>query len=90
MTRAALDDAARRTGLDRAYLFVISAEAVTWPDGSLGCPEPGRLYTQALVSGYRVIIRAGTARLDYHAGLRGEPSLCPDGRAQAPLPDASR
>jgi hypothetical protein len=26
---------------------VVSAKAVTWSDGSLGCPEPGKLYTQA-------------------------------------------
>ena len=43
----------------RADLKVLSAEAVTWSDGSLGCPEPGMMYTQALVPGYRVQIRGG-------------------------------
>jgi len=28
--------------------------------------------------------------LDYHASARGRPALCPAGRAQDPLPDASR
>ena len=81
---AALADAAKRTGLKRANLTVLSAVAVTWSDGSLGCPEPGMMYTQALVSGYRVQIRAGGQELDYHASRMGLPMLCPPGRALPP------
>jgi hypothetical protein len=33
-----------------------------WNDGSLGCPEPGMMYTQALVNGYWLIIEAGVKR----------------------------
>ena len=46
-------------------LIVESQEEVTWNDGSLGCPEPGMMYTQALVDGYRVIIRAGDKTYDF-------------------------
>lgn len=46
-------------------LTVASAEAVTWPDGSLGCPEPGMVYTQALVEGFRVVIRADDKSYDF-------------------------
>jgi hypothetical protein len=81
---AALTDAAKRTGLNRADLKVLSAEAVTWSDGSLGCPEPGMMYTQALVPGYRVRIQAGGQELDYHAGRMGAAALCPPGRAMPP------
>jgi hypothetical protein len=83
---AALQDAARRTAIDRSKLEVISAEHVTWPDGSLGCPEPGVLYTMALVPGYRVRIRAGTEVLDYHASRRGNLVLCPPTRSVDPVP----
>jgi hypothetical protein len=83
---AALDDAVRRTELDRSRLKVISAEAVTWSDGSLGCPMPGVLYTQALVPGYRIRIQANSEVLDYHAGRRGPPVLCPQGRSTEPVP----
>lgn len=83
-------DVARRSGLPEDSIGIESAEVVIWPDGSLGCPEPDLLYTQALVPGYRVVLRAGGVRYDYHASRRGEPSLCPEGRAQSPLPDASR
>jgi hypothetical protein len=87
MTESALADAAKRTGLKRADLKVLSVEAVIWSDGSLGCPEPGMQYTQALVPGYRVRIQAGTQVLDYHAGRSGQPVYCPADRAQPPAPD---
>jgi len=77
VTEAALADAATRTGLEPDALKVLSAEVVTWSDGSLGCPQPGMMYTQALVPGYRVRIQAGGQVLDYHAGRSGQPTLCP-------------
>jgi hypothetical protein len=84
---AALDAAAKRTGLDRSMLVVLSAEAVTWPDGALGCPKPGRMYTQALVPGYRIRIQAGNQILEYHANARKYLVLCAaDGRIN-PRPD---
>lgn len=87
---AALADAARRSGLPATALRVVAAEAVTWPDGSLGCPLPGMFYTQALVPGYRVRVRAGDQVLDYHAGRGGAPQWCPPDRAQEPLADDPR
>ena len=86
IARAAVADAARRTGLDASTLKVISSEAVTWPDGGLGCPEPGMLYTMALVPGYRIRIQAGDKVLDYHASRRGNLVLCPPERSVDPVP----
>lgn len=87
---AALADAARRSGLPVAALRVDRAEAVTWRDGSLGCPQPGMAYTQALVPGYRVRVIAGDRVHDYHAGGSGVPQWCPPGRAQDPLSEDAR
>lgn len=81
VTVAVLEDVARRTGMDKASLKVESAEAVTWADGSLGCPQPGMSYTMALVPGYRIKVRAGEQVLDYHASSRGHFVLCPAGMA---------
>jgi hypothetical protein len=89
MVEAALDDAARRTKIDRTRLTVLSAGSVTWSDGSLGCPEPGKAYTQALVPGYRIRIQAGAEVLDYHAGRRGVPALCPADRSIEPVQNGS-
>jgi len=86
VVESALDDATRRTGIARSQLELLGAEAVTWSDGSLGCPQPGMMYTQALVPGYRVRIRAGGEVLDYHAGRSGPAAPCPADRAQPPLP----
>jgi hypothetical protein len=52
----ALADLAHRLAVDAAAIVVVSSEDVTWSDGSLGCPEPGMRYTQALVNGTRVIL----------------------------------
>jgi hypothetical protein len=70
-----LADAARRTGEPAESLEVVTAAAVTWNDGSLGCPEPGQLYTQALVDGYQVVIRVADEELDYRVG-NGDFRLC--------------
>ena len=67
-----------------------SAESVTWSDGSLGCPQPGVMYTQALVPGWRVRLRGPAGEMDYHASLRGAQVLCPLGRATPPVPGAAR
>ena len=84
---ALLDDAAQRSGVAPERLRVASAQAVTWPDGSLGCPLPGRMYPQALVPGWRIVIAAaGGAPLNYHAGQRGGWVWCPPERATPALP----
>ena len=66
-----MTDAAARAGVDPAEVTVVSAEAVTFPDGGLGCPEPGMMYTQVLTPGYRVVVEAGGREYDYRAGARG-------------------
>jgi hypothetical protein len=88
--QAALADASRRTGLATDALLVTSAEAVTWSDGSLGCPQPGMMYTQALVPGYRVRLRGPSGEMDYHASTRGALVLCPPGRATPAVPGTSQ
>ena len=86
MIEAALDDAANRSTTARPDIKVTSAEAVTWPDGSLGCPQPGMMYTQALVPGYRIVLQAGEQTLNYHAMSRGRPVFCPASRVAPAVP----
>jgi len=87
IVEAARQDASSRTGLPPEAIKVLLAERVTWSDGSLGCPSPGMIYTQALVPGYRVMLEAGGQVLDYHAGVSGHLVLCPAGRAVEPRAD---
>jgi hypothetical protein len=86
MIEAALADAGNRSTTARAEIKVASASAVTWPDGSLGCPRAGAMYTQALVPGYKIVLQAGEQTLNYHAGSRGNPVFCPASRAVPPVP----
>jgi hypothetical protein len=71
-----LEDAQQRTGVSRSQLEIISMEKVTWNDGALGCPQPDRMYTQALVPGYRISIRASAQTLNYHAAETGRFVVC--------------
>jgi hypothetical protein len=63
-------------GVGAADVKVISAQAVNWPNGALGCPKPGRMYTQAIVPGYRIELEAGGKRFTYHAATRGGYKRC--------------
>jgi len=50
-----------------AAATIVVAEAVTWPDGALGCPVPGMMYTQQLVDGYRLVFAVDGTEYDYRA-----------------------
>lgn len=75
--RAVVADAARRFKVDESSVVLTRAEQVTWPDGSLGCAEPGQMYTQMLVEGYRVSARTTEGELVYHTDGRGHVVNCP-------------
>jgi hypothetical protein len=59
-------DLSQRAGVDSEAITVIKVEAVTWNDGSLGCPRPGEMYTMALEPGYRLILTADGKEFYYH------------------------
>ena len=69
-------DAATRLGVDPSMVKVVAAEARTYGDGSLGCPQPGEMYTQALVDGYQVIVEVNGTRLDYRGSGPGRFRIC--------------
>jgi hypothetical protein len=85
-----LKEAAKLANVAREQLVVVRAEAVVWNDGSLGCPEPGFEYTQALVNGYWVVIQIAGQTYDFRAGRDGSFRLCPEGRGHPPLPPDAR
>jgi hypothetical protein len=74
--RAVVADAARRFKVDESAVVLVRAEQVTWPDASLGCPEPGMAYTQMLVAGFRIVAKTTEGELTYHADERGRIALC--------------
>lgn len=85
VVESAVADLASRLKRDESEIEVVSATRVTWPDGSIGCPQPGVMYTMALVEGSQIIlgIDQRSRVFIYHAGSDGRPFLCesdePDG-----------
>jgi len=90
MFAAMVAEAATAADVDESAVQVVRAEAVTWRDGSMGCPEPGMMYTQALVPGYRVVLSAGGREYHFHADRGANYALCPADRVEEPAPGTDR
>lgn len=76
-TMAAID-AVVGDGADRDDVLVVDAAFVTWSDSSLGCPEPGMMYTQALVEGFRILLDVDGEEVAFHGDDRGRMIRCDD------------
>ena len=78
--RAQIDVARRdvRTRLKAPELQVdlLAYRPVTFPDASLGCPQPDMAYPQVMVEGVVIELRAAGRRWEYHASDRRQPFLC--------------
>lgn len=79
----AIADLAAQLGIDQNEIELLLFEAVTWRDGSLGCPQPGMGYIQVLIDGHRIQLRANDHIYHYHSGANEPPFLCKD--PQEPL-----
>ncbi len=66
LAEAARADLAGSLDVEVEDVAVTSAMYVTWNDGSLGCPQPGMAYTQALVDGALVTLEHAGTTYDYH------------------------
>ena len=62
----AKEDLARYLGMDMSEITLISANAVDWPDSSLGCPEPDTMYAQVITPGYRILLAVDGLTYSYH------------------------
>ena len=64
-------DLSTRTGKDATTATVVTAEAVVWPDGSLGCPQKGVMYIQQVTPGYQVVLELDGTTYDYRVAGQG-------------------
>ncbi|MBI2859749.1 MAG: hypothetical protein HYX90_11835 [Chloroflexi bacterium] len=62
---------ADRLKVSASSITVVSIQPVNWPDTSLGFPEPGRMYAQVIVPGFKIILSSGGAQYEYHTGKLG-------------------
>jgi hypothetical protein len=70
-------DLAQRLNIPEARLILVRAEAVDWPDSSLGCPQPGMMYLQVVTPGYRLVLAADGVGAEYHTDAGGRFVACP-------------
>jgi hypothetical protein len=61
-------DLAQRLSISVDQIELVEAKAVTWPDASLGCPQPGMLYKQVPEDGALMILQAQERIYEYHSG----------------------
>lgn len=88
LSALAVTDLASRLGIPERDIEVLTEENVTWRDGSLGCPRPGMMYTQALVEGSRIVLRADGRDYSYHSGAGRAPFYCENPVSPAAGPSA--
>jgi hypothetical protein len=72
----AVADLATRLKVDASTIVTVSAQPMSWSDGSLGCPQPGMLYTQVMVDGALIELSVDGTSYSYHSGASGAPFLC--------------
>lgn len=81
--KAAVDDLTRRLGqLDG--VSIVKAARVTWPDASLGCPQPGFSYAQVLTPGILLVLSHQGREFDYRT-VGSTPLLCSEPEPGEPL-----
>jgi hypothetical protein len=77
---AARADLAGRIGSEAAGgAVLLRSEAVTWPDGSLGCPQPGMYYQPIEVEGFQLVFDVDGTQHDYRATVGGNLFACERG-----------
>ncbi len=79
-------DLAERLSVTAGEIERLRAERVTWRDSSLGCPQPGMMYMQALQPGVLIELRAGGAAYRYHSKPEGPAVYCEKPSKKDPLP----
>lgn len=72
----AIEDLSQQLGILLEEIDMVSIEAVTWPDGALGCPQPGVEYIQVQREGSLIRLRVGKTIYQYHSGGGQAPFLC--------------
>ena len=78
MIKTLVAQLAQQISVDPAKITLVSAEAVQWPDGSLGCPKPDRMYPQVITSGFRVLFAVAPEGKTYafHGDAQSRFSYC--------------
>jgi hypothetical protein len=72
----AKEDLSERLSILIDEIEVLEARSVVWPDGSLGCPQPGMYYKQMPMDGVLIRLSVGGQVYEYHGGGSRTVFLC--------------
>jgi hypothetical protein len=76
LVEQAIQDLALRLEVPVEQINLLEVRQVTWPDTSLGCPQPGTAYTQTPQEGLLIRLGVGREMYFYHSGDDRIPFLC--------------
>jgi hypothetical protein len=77
MVQIAISEIAKKTTINNVSdIKIIEVQEKEFPDGSLGCPQEGMAYTQAVESGYIVKLEYEGAIYDYRIGQNNRILQC--------------
>jgi len=69
-------DLAQRLSIPTSQIKVIETKEASWPDGSLGCPQPDVVYSKFPTPGYLVRLEYGVNEFEYHLSIHGDTLYC--------------
>jgi hypothetical protein len=84
LVEKAKEDLAQRLSISVIEIDLIEAKAVTWPNASLGCPQPGMVYAEVLTPGYLILLNTDNEEYEYHASRSTEVIYCENPRSPVP------
>ena len=76
MVAIARADLMQRLGVTEEAILVKSVEEKQWRNSSLGCPQPGMMYTQVITPGFLVVLEAEGQTYEYHTDAGRFVVLC--------------
>lgn len=80
----ATEDLAQRLAIPVDQINVLEVHEVTWPDASLGCPQPDQMAAQVEQEGLLIRLGAGDEMYFYHSGGDTDPFLCEQSASMVP------
>lgn len=62
---------AQLTGVGADEIRVLEMAETTFPNSALGCPQPGRMYSEVLTPGYIFVVEVGGQQIEVHTDATG-------------------
>jgi hypothetical protein len=79
----ATEDLAKRFSIASEQIQLKEVFEMTWPDSSLGCPNPSSMYIQVLTPGYLIRLQTPDRVFEYHTDKKESVIYCEN---PSPLP----